>query len=399
MAGRKIARTALALGVALSGISCARSTECLVFDLGPGVERLRGGGSVRAEADRLVQPLIDSGEVKGMVVEVLGPDGRAETFGYGCSGSPGASGPPDGQTVFQLGSVTKVFVAALFAVLVEEGRLREEETVREILPPEVALSKDAGAITLRELITHTSGLPREPLSFAALSDVVDYMFTGRNLYSYLTRDVALQYLATCKLPPREERVVDYSNLGTALLAWLMEVKTGRPLAELVREKVTGPLGLGDTTFDLEGEEARRLAAGHSGGHPCFQQSGTEMPAWEMGEFMRGTGGLFSTADDLMALARANLGGGRDGIGPLLASMQHVRCHGQGEDVALGWIVNHFDDQGVTIVYKYGIVSGYSAYVGMIVEEGLAVVVMSNSFNWHDKVGHNLLLRLSGMSKR
>lgn len=387
--------TALALVAAMSGLACRTTTEVVVYDPAPGVSRLRAGESVAEEVDRLVKPLIASGDHEGMIVAVVDSGGHATTFAYGDAGGPGDPAPPSGDTLFQVGSLTKVFVAALLSVLVEERVLKPGDTVREILPPEVPLSPDAGAITLHELATHTSGLPREPTSPRTLLYAIDYMFTGHNLYRYLTLDRALDYLRDLELPPKAGRRVEYSNLATGLLAHLIEVRTGRTLPDLVAEKITGPLGMHDTVFTPGAARQLRLAQGHVGGHPCLLPRHDPLPPWDLGDFLRGSGGLYSTLEDLMILARVNLGLQPHPLAAIFREMQRPLYRAPREEVALGWIVHSFEGSDVKITYKYGIVSGYSAYLGMNVEKQLAVVVLSNSFQWDDKVGHNLLLRLSG----
>lgn len=387
--------TGLVLVAALTGVSCRTNTEVVVLDPAPGAARLRAGEPLGEEVARLVQPLIESGEDRGVIVGVLQPDGTVRSFTFGTSGAPADPASLAGDTLFQVGSLTKVLVTALLAVLFEEGTLKPGDTVREILPAGVELSPDAGALTLLELATHTSGLPREPTDGATLLYAIDYMFTGHNLYRYLTRDRAYAALRNCTLPPRSERRAEYSNLATGLLAHLIEVRTGRSLPDLLAEKITGPLGMRDTTFFPDDGQKRRLAQGHAGGHPCFLPRDTPMPPWDMGDFMRGCGGLYSTLDDLMTFAQANLAPEPHALTPLLRDLHRPRSHAAREDYSLGWIVHTFDEGRIHITYKYGIVSGYSAYIGMNVEKRLAVVVLCNSFHWDDKVGHNLLLRLTG----
>ena len=373
----------------VAGTSCRTNTEMVADDPAAGIERLAAGGSVREEVDRLARPLIESGEVEGMVVGVLDPEGGVEICRYG------GAGKLEGDAIFEVGSLAKTFVAALLAVLVEEGALKYEDTVRDILPADVPLSEDAGGLTLYELATHSSGLPRDPVCWDALTCGVNYFFTGENLYGYITRPWLYEYLRTCRLDPKPERRVEYSNLGAGLLGHLIEVRTGRSLSELLREKITGPLGMHDTVFALDPERQRRLAVGHAGDHPCFLQRETAMAPWEMGEIMNGACGLYSTLNDLMLFARVVLGLHAHPLASLLPSMQLTRVVTPEEDVALGWIVHHFPECRTSIVYKYGIISGYSAYIGMVPDRRIAVVVLSTSFCLDGKVGHNLLLRWSG----
>jgi CubicO group peptidase (beta-lactamase class C family) len=377
--------------------SCAALSSRVVSDPAPGAARLRAGGSLQAEVNLLAQPLIDSGEACGMAVAVVGPDGVARTYGYGRTGRRGDGQPPGGDTIFQIGSVSKLFMDALLARLVQEGQLSYQDTVRSILPANVPLSADAGDLTLYELVTNTGGLPRQPNNPRQMWYFISFLFTGHNLYGCINKNYLYDYLRTCRLPPKAKRVYGYSNIGIGLLTHLIEVKTGRSISDLLDEKICRPLNLHDTVLHLSAEQKTRLAVGHPGNQPKFMPRSATMEPWDMGGILGGSCGLYSTANDLMVFARANLGQLHHPLEPLLMSMQAVRVKAPREDVGLGWSVNYFNDFNggrLTLVYKHGMVAGYSAYVGVNAERQVAVVALCNNFNWHDKVGHNLLLRLS-----
>jgi CubicO group peptidase (beta-lactamase class C family) len=388
--------TALALfGMAILGASCGTLSSRLVSDPAPAVARLTAGATIHDEVDRLAQPLIDTGDIYGIAVGVLTSDGSIRTYGYGRTGRPGDVHPPGGDTIFQVGSVSKVFGASLLAILVDEGTLRYEDTVRSILPADIPLSADAGALTLYDLVTNTGGLPRSPHSFTALYYFLRYLFTGTNLYGYITQPYLYQYLRTWHRSPTEHRRYVYSNVGAALLAHLIEVNTKRPFPELVDEKISRPLNMHDTVFTLTAEQHQRLAVGHVGDQPRFMWRNTPLEVWDMGKIMQASGGLYSTVDDLMIFAKSHLGLLHHPLDPLMASTHRVQVTTSTGDVALGWLISVLDEDRVKIIYMHGMVSGYDAYIGMDAGTQSAVVVLCNSFNWDDRIGHNLLLRLSG----
>jgi CubicO group peptidase (beta-lactamase class C family) len=390
----------LLLGTALLGTSCKTFSSRVVYDPMPAVARLQAGGSIKDEVDRLAQPLIASGEIYSIAIGVLTPDGSTRNFGYGLSGRPGDARSPTGDDVFQIGSIAKLFVADVLAILVDEGELHYEDTVRSILPPAVPLSTDIGNLTLHELVTHTGGLPRESINLTQLRYFVNYLFTGHNLYGCIDKAYLYEYLRTCRIKPKGQREYVYSNIGVALLAHLIEVKTGRSFPDLVAEKICRPLKMRDTTYFLNADQQKRLVVGHVGDQPRFLRRNTPMKSWDMGDIMRNTGGLYSTVNDLLIFAKANLGLLNHPLEPRLAETHRIQLKTPDEDVALGWLVNYFDNGRVTLLYKHGMVSGYDAYIGLNVDKRIAVVVLSSNFNWDDKIGHNLLLRLSdGLASR
>jgi CubicO group peptidase (beta-lactamase class C family) len=384
----------LLVGTVALGTACRTTAVRYVSDPGPAIARLQAGGSIRAEVDELVTPLLASGEIYGMVVGVVQPDGGTQTFSYGRTGLPGSLQPPGADALFQLGSVSKLFVAALLARLVEDGQLRYDDTVRSILPTNVLISADVGQVTLYQLITHTSGLPREPFTLSQLGSFIGYLVTGHNLYAYLDKPYVYNYLRHCHLKRKEDRAFFYSNLGVGLLSHLIEVKAGRPVTELIREKVCGPLKMSDSVFTLDATQRERLTVGHVGNQACWKPANSPIAPWDMGEIMQPSAGMYSTANDLLIFAKANLGLLHHPLEPALASMQQARVETPRGAEALGWIINRFNDGRVTLTFKDGMVSGYHSYIGLSRNARIAVVVLSNKFSWDDRVGHNLLLRLS-----
>ena len=391
----RFALTALLLAAVVPGAGCRTAATRQVSDPGPAIARLRAGGSLQAEVDAQVKPLVASGEIYGTVVGVVTPDGAAHTFGYGRTGRAGDLQPPGADALFEIGSVSKVFVAALLARLVEEGQLRYDDTVRGLLPTNVLVSADVGRVTLYELITHTAGLPREPFTLTQLRCFLGYLVTGHNLYAYLDKPYLYAYLRHCHLKPRARRKFFYSNLGIGLLGHLIEVKTGRRVTDLIVEKVCRPLNMPDSVFTLDAARQPRLTVGHTGNQACWKPANSPLAPWDMGEIMQPSAGMYSTANDLLNFAKANLGLLHHPLEPLLASTQQPQVETPRGAEALGWIINRFNDGRVTLTFKDGMVAGYCGYIGLNRDARVAVVVLSNKFSWDDRIGHNLLLRLSG----
>lgn len=384
---------ALALGLGLAG--CGTLSSRQLADPTEAVARLRAGGNLQEEVDRLARPLIEQNQVRGMVVGVCLPDGQCRSFGYGTMAGRGPVQLPDGDTIFEIGSITKVFVAAALAILVEEGGASYSDTVRSILPPEVKVSESVGQLTLHDLVTHRSGIPRQPENLRQMHYMAEYVLTGRNPYRFIDRNYLYEFIRTRRVPPKKEREYIYSNLAYGFLGHLLEVKTGRTLPELIEAKICRPLGMTDTGFALTDGQRRRLAQGHAGDQPKLVRRHTPQKDWDMGEIMRGSGGMYSTANDLMIFAKSNLGLSGHRLDPLLAATHEAVFQTPEEDVALGWMNNHYPQWGTSISYMNGVLAGYSSYLGMNTSNRVAVAVLYANFNWEDKVGHNLVLRLSG----
>jgi CubicO group peptidase (beta-lactamase class C family) len=345
--------------------------------------------NLSAEVESLARPLVEKGETPGIVVGVLLPDGSSSMYGYGVTDRQSGR-KPDGDTLFAIGSLSKGFLGAITALLVQDGTLSWSDTLETLLPPDTPLSADAKKITLIQLATHTSGLPNQPKNFQIFRYFVEYLFTGKSFYRHLNEAYVLKSLSDFKAP-RHAQVL-YSSLGYAMLGYAIEKRTGLSLDALLEQKLTQPLGLRNTGYEprsLPGYSTR--AYGYAGDHPFFIRRGRPVPDWEFTEFMKGAGGVYSTANDLLTFAAAHLQDPKTALGRGLSDTLQVRVPRPEESPAVAWFVD--DIEGQRITYQVGVVAGYTSYLGLDVERRIAVVVLENSFNRTNKVGHKLLMRL------
>ena len=379
---------ALALSLsALNLVGCGSLAKTVVSDPAPAAQAYQRTRDLRALVDALALPVVERGETPGLIVGVRLADGRQHVFGYGRANDFDAEAP-SADTAFAIGSVTKLLVGAVAQRLAQRGVIDWDDTLRESLPANVALSEDAARITLRQLAAHTSGLPRQPAELRTLWLFTQYLFNGRDFYRHLDRDHVYRYLADWKAPdPDQVLPRRYSNIGFALLSHVLELRTRRSIDELVDEELVRPLGLRRTTFDASRvaiQPAR--ASGHAGDQPKFIARGTAVEDWRMNDFMRGTGGLYSTVADLLRYADAHLREGGDDVHAALAATLRA------EPTRIGWLPAA--EEGGPQVYQFGVIAGYSAYLGLDTQRDIAVVVLQNSFNWTDHIGFNLMLRLA-----
>lgn len=211
----------------------------------------------------------------------------------------GASTAKGAEPIFEIGSISKVFTGLLLAQAVESKEVSLDDTIGVLLKASVPFdSERTAAITLRQLVTHTSCLPRlpeNPNRVPAASQLTSY---GRaQLWSELSR------LALPRQPPCAS---EYSNFGMAVLAELLSQRAGRPWKDLVRIRITGPLGMRDTFVKIPKRHASRLAEGFVRDVPAH--------SWAMDAFA-GAGGLRSTATDLLIFSKALLKGRQGPLGP------------------------------------------------------------------------------------
>ena len=162
---------------------------------------------------------------------------------------------PDADTVFEIGSITKVFTAIVLADMVERDEARLDAPVRELLGPDASLpSRDGIEITPLHLATHSSGLPRLPDNL----DPADLA----NPYADYTEADLMDFLSSHDLTRRVGESVEYSNLGAGLLGHALAVRAGADYETLVTGRVLDPLGMTDTAVALSPSARGRLATGH-----------------------------------------------------------------------------------------------------------------------------------------
>lgn len=353
-------------------------------------------GDLRAQVDALAQPLIDGKRTPGMVVGVLSADGRKQVFGYGIRDS--LSGMrPDGETLFAVGSLSKGLVGNLAAMLVQDGLLGWDDDLEQLLPAGTPLSEDARSITLLQLATHSAGLPRQPMTPRTLGYFIEYLFTGNSFYRHFDQAYLLDYLADFSKP--RQVAPQYSNIGYALLSHVLERRSGKSIDALAAERILGPLQLSNTSYQpqqLAGYAER--ARGHAGDQPKFIRRGRPVPDWQFSDILHGSAALYSNADDLLDYAAAHLHGSGDALrDAALRDSLRVRLERPREAPAIAWIVDTIHGQQLT--YQVGLVAGYSSYLGLDSRHKTAVVVLQNSFNWSNSIGHRLLLRMANSLDR
>ena len=296
----------------------------------------------------------------GIVVGIVDANGR-RFVSYG-NFSVKDPRPVGSDTVFEIGSTTKVFTSTILADMVQRGEVSLDDPVAKYLPADVKVPQRGGKqITLVDLATHTSGLPRMPSNLAIKNADNPYAeYTVANLFEFLssyelTRDIGAQF--------------EYSNLGAGLLGLALARRAGTDYEGLVRARVTGPLKMENTRIALSPEMKSRLAGGHN---EARQPAGNwDFPA------LAGAGALRSDARDMLTFIAAHLGYVESPLAPACAAMTKVRRPGAGPrvDVALAWMVAQ--REGREIFLHNGGTGGYRSFMGYDPKARLGVVVLSN----------------------
>lgn len=386
--GTKPAINRRGLRPALSALCCAAAIAATAVGMFlSGCNKASGvtadGKKWSDEVKRLAGPVVEAGEKEGGVVPglVVGmyDAGHTEVFGLGAM-SAGDKRVPDGDTVYEIGSVSKVFTSLLLADAVSKGEVTLQDPLSKWLPKKIkAPSRDGKEITLEQLATHSSGLPRTPGNMDASS--------LKNPYAAYDKDKLFAYLNGRRLERAPGAKFEYSNLGMGVLGQLLADRAGKPYEALLSERITGPLKMSDTGVSLSADQSRRLAPPH--------RDGLRTDNWEFGSLV-GCGGVRSTVNDLLKLvdAHVNTEGSPIADAVKLASAKRRGIEDTKMSIGLGW--QYAEDQ-VTLCHT-GQTGGYSAAVFICPSAKKAVVVLANGASTDiDVLCERLIQSMFGMA--
>jgi len=296
----------------------------------------------------------------GLVVGIITPQGRRiVTYGQVNQSDPR---PLNGDTVFEIGSVTKIFTALLLADAVQRGEVSLNDPLAKYLPSGVKVPEWNGKkITLVDLATHTSGLPFMPPDLPLLDPAAYPKYTEQQIF---------QFLSTYEIPHDSGSKWAYSNLGFGLLGKALTRRTGMDYDTLVRARISDPLGMKSTSVAVTPDMKARLAAGHDAKlNPA--------PIWEM-PAVSGEGELRSSANDLLTFLGAFMGYGKSPLAPAMAAMLETRRPGPNFQQALGWWVLPLGPNDEGIVTHGGATWGYTCTAAYDPKTRVGVIVLSNT---------------------
>lgn len=288
--------------------------------------------------------------------------------------------PLGGDTIFEIASLTKIFTALLLAVEVVYGRARLDDPLQEYLPDGVTAPTFEGRkITLADLATHGASLPLRPSNLAASAP------DAPNKYAGYTLEQLYGSLPNYRLARAPGVQFEYSNLAFGLLGQGIALREGRPFAEVLRRRVTEPLGLRDTSFELDPGKAGRRALGHD-----FYLE----PIGPTGDgALSPAGGLRSTANDLLTLLDLFI----NGRGPrdlVAASRLMLTVDRPGDDdatrMALGW--RRTTIHGETYYWSNGSGDGSRTFMGFNPARHVGVVALADAASGSglDDIGRQFL---------
>lgn len=328
----------------------------------------RADDAVEWLADRLPELIAEHG-VPGAQAAVLVDGEVADAAAGVLSRSTGVTATTD--SVFQVGSVTKLWTASLVGQLVDEGLVDLDAPVRTYLPEfRVADEGASAAVTVRQVLSHTGGFEGDL-----------FHDTGRG--DHAVRDFLGEITDAAHLHP-PGAMFSYCNSGYVVLGRLVEVLRGQPFGAVLRGRLAAPLGLAHLATHPGEAIMFRAAVGHL---PGEDGAPAPAPVWSLPDSNAPAGSLLAmTARDLLGFVRMHLDGGRapDGTavltGATVAAMREpqvdVPAVGRlGDQWGLGWEL--FDYGGVAVIGHDGTTLGQHAAMRAVPAAGVAVAVLAN----------------------
>lgn len=303
-------------------------------------------------------------------------DGQTAIQGFGHR-ADNANEAPGADTLFRIGSVTKSFTGQVLASLTADGIVSLADPLTKYCPEFASMSEGGQPVRLIDLATHSAGLPREVPHEPGPPD---------DPFVNVTPEAFTAWLKTNPLLFAPGTAISYSNFGFDLLAAALAQAAHQPYADLLEARIIGALGLRDTTFSPSTLQAAGILQGHN-------FDGSPLPNANTGAVIVGSGGLYSSARDLMAWLQWHLARfsneraaerlidhaaylWRDGLSAVFGMDESGRMDAMG----LGWIIMAPEGDRPLILQKAGGLQGVFSYVAFAPARGIGVCAAINAFD-------------------
>ncbi len=317
---------------------------------------------------------LESGGYPSLSVGIITNGKLAHTVAVGTADRE-ANRPATPDTIYRIGSITKVFTATLMGALRDDGVVRFDDPVGKFLPqnlPGPAAADAPVPITLQHLACHTSGLPRLPDNRTPRPTP-----NGPDPYGGYTAKQLYTALARLKLATPPGLRASYSNLGAGLLGHALERAAGKPYESLIAEHITQPIGMADTVITLSEDQRARAATGSSPRDPA-------KPAveWDLG-VLAPAGALASTVPDLAGFIEMQFRAiddepGLPIAGATLRELMQPQPRKPGDDGphGIGWAIADHPRLGQLIWHNGGL-DGFMSYMALCPDHRTGVIVLTN----------------------
>ena len=331
----------------------------------------------KKKVEDLVKPIVDGAWTMGLVVGLVSSAGT-EIYAFGKRAAGDAA--PDGDTLFEIGSVTKTFTSLALASMIKDGEVTLTQQINTLLPAgKVKVPGYSGQeVNLLQLATHTSGLPRMPSNFSPKD--------AKNPYIDYTTPLLYAFLNGYTLPRAPGSKWEYSNLATGVLGHALALKENKSYEALIGDRITKVLALKDTAIKLSADQSKRTAKGYD--HDLVATS-----AWDF-DVLAPCGAIRSTAKDMLTYLEAQAGLTSSSLDAPMAETHKVH-YSDAYTMGLGWIHN-----GTSQRWHNGGTYGFETFAGFDKQKKVGVIVLSNALTAYSSqtlLGQALMAMMTGQS--
>lgn len=313
--------------------------------------------------DSIANTYIKKGNTQSLAVAIFHKN-KYKTFLYGET-EKGNNTLPTENTLYEIGSITKVFTATLLADLVTKDIIQLDDPILPFLPDSVSSNPALKGITFKTLANHTSGLPRMADNW---NRVVGY--NEKDPFATYDRKALFSFLTNYKASREPGEEYEYSNLGYGLLGELLAIICKKPYMQGLRETILEPLQLGNTT-DKPDVKKQQIVL------PGLDKDGNITPLWNW-EALIGAGSLKSNIRDLMLFAVEQFKMPENELQKAMAlTRQFTFFTPENMDIGLAWRISMMGD-GIIYFHHTGGTAGSSSFVGLSPDTKTAVVILSNA---------------------
>jgi CubicO group peptidase (beta-lactamase class C family) len=332
--------------------------------------------SVHAQSiEKLLQERVNSDRNQTSIVVAVVDEKGTKFFSYGKTAKQANASDSNENTVFEIGSISKVFTGVLLAEAVKRGEVKLEDPISKYLPKGVRTPTYNGkGITLLNLTWHTSGLPFKPDNLNPRNPENPWAdYTAQRLYEFLGR-----YELKRELPSDfDYSRFQYSNLGVGLLGHILSLRANTSYENLVKTRILRPLGMNDTAITLTPEMKARLAV-------AYNADGDETSNWDI-PVLEGCGAMRSTASDMAKFISANLGFTTTSDVALHEARKLTWNEGAIVEGKLG-----FDKKKNHLLFHGGSTGGYISFVVIDTVQKRGIFVASNSQDSVEDIGFHFI---------
>lgn len=325
---------------------------------------------ISTEVKDHIKQRVDEGINVGIVVGLI--DGENVTYySYGKADlKTGAN--VDERSIFEIGSISKTFTGIIVADEVVNGKMKLSDPISKYLSDYTKVpTRNNRSITIKDVATHSSSLPRMPTNFSPANP--------NNPYADYTIEMAYEFISSIELTRDIGEKYEYSNLALGMLGHILELQYKKDYEAIMVDRIANTLGMDNTRVVFTPNMIKHLAKGHD--------NGEEVENWDLPALV-GAGGIRSSAVDMVKYVQANMGVHKTTLYEAMQLSHKIAYENEDQKVKRGLTWNYDNDR--EIVHHGGATGGYRAFAGFVKGTQKGVVVLSNSTESIGKIGIKLL---------